>query len=82
VTASSVLSDREADLVGRVPTGLLVGGEWRPADSGGTLPVDDPSTGEVIAEVADGSVADGKAALDSAVAHQEEWAATPPRERG
>src|SRR4051794_9181897 len=82
VTASSVLTDREADLVGRVPTGLLVGGEWRSADSGGTLPVDDPSTGEVIAEVADASVADGKAALDSAVAHQDEWAATAPRERG
>jgi succinate-semialdehyde dehydrogenase/glutarate-semialdehyde dehydrogenase len=82
MTAQSVLTDREADLVGRVPTGLLVGGQWRPADSGGTLAVDDPSSGEVIAEVADASVADGKAALHSAVAHQEEWAATPPRERG
>ena len=78
----TVLTDREATLVDRVPTGLLVGGEWRPADSGRTLPVDDPSTGEVIAEVADASVADGKAALDSAVAHQAEWAATPPRVRG
>jgi succinate-semialdehyde dehydrogenase/glutarate-semialdehyde dehydrogenase len=78
----TVLTDHETTLVERVPTGLLVNGEWRPADAGGTLPVDDPSTGEVIAEVADGSVADGKAALDSAVAHQAEWAATPPRERG
>ena len=82
MTASSVLSDREVDLVGRVPTGLLVGGEWRASSSGDTLPVDDPSTGDVIAEVADATVADGKAALDAAVAHQPEWAATPPRERG
>jgi succinate-semialdehyde dehydrogenase / glutarate-semialdehyde dehydrogenase len=82
VSSASVLSDREAGLVDQVPTGLFVGGEWRSADSGSTLPVDDPSTGEVIAEVADASVADGKAALDSAVAHQAEWAATAPRERG
>ncbi|MFL6099972.1 MAG: NAD-dependent succinate-semialdehyde dehydrogenase [Actinomycetales bacterium] len=82
MTAASVLTDHEADLVARVPTGLLVGGQWRPGSAGSTLPVDDPSTGEVIAEVADATVADGKAALDSAVAHQEAWAAVPPRERG
>ncbi len=32
--------------------------------------------------MADASVADGKAALDAAVAAQADWAATPPRDRG
>jgi succinate-semialdehyde dehydrogenase/glutarate-semialdehyde dehydrogenase len=44
--------------------------------------VEDPSTGEAIAEVADAEIEDGKAALDAAVAKQSEWAATAPRERG
>ena len=76
----TVLTDREATLVDRVPTGLLVGGEWRPADSGRTLPVEDPSTGEMIAEVADATVADGQGrARLRPSPHQAEWAATPPR---
>ncbi len=48
----------------------------------GTLQVEDPSTGEVIAEVADGSPADAMAALDAAVDAAPSWAAHPPRERG
>ncbi len=44
--------------------------------------VDDPSTREVLAEVADATVDDGRAALDAAVAAQASWAATPPRDRG
>src|SRR5690242_8339420 len=72
-------SDREAAVVERVPRGLFVGGSWRPATGGGTFAVEDPSTGEVIAEVADATVEDGRAALDAAVAAQPAWAATPPR---
>ena len=75
-------SDREAAVVGRVPRGLFIGGGWRPASGGGTFAVEDPSTGETIAEVADAAVEDGKAALDAAVAAQPAWAATPPRDRG
>ncbi len=48
----------------------------------GTLPVQDPSTGEVLAEVADASPADAIAALDAAVEAAPTWAAHPPRERG
>ena len=40
--------------------------------------VEDPSTGEILREVADASPADGKAALDAAVAAQAEWAAYRP----
>jgi succinate-semialdehyde dehydrogenase/glutarate-semialdehyde dehydrogenase len=64
-----------------VPTGLFIGGSWRPASGGATFPVRDPSTGEVLAEVADATPEDGVAALDAAVAAQDAWAATPPRTR-
>ena len=73
VTQKSVLES--------VPTGLLIGGQWRDASGGKTLAVDDPATGEVLTHVADASVADGKAALDAAVAAQADWARTAPRDR-
>ena len=55
---------------------------WLSADGSRTLPVHDPSTGEVLAEVADASPADGVRALDAAVAHQDSFADMPPRDRG
>jgi succinate-semialdehyde dehydrogenase/glutarate-semialdehyde dehydrogenase len=72
----------EAEVLAAVPKDLLIGGEWRPSESGARLEVEDPATGEVLCEVADGSVADAKAALDAACAAQAEWAVHPPRERG
>jgi succinate-semialdehyde dehydrogenase/glutarate-semialdehyde dehydrogenase len=72
----------QQDLIASVPTGLLIGGSWRDSSDGGTLKVEDPSTGEILTEVADATVADGKAALDAAVAAQADWAKVPPRERG
>jgi succinate-semialdehyde dehydrogenase/glutarate-semialdehyde dehydrogenase len=72
----------ERSLVEQVPTGLLIGGEWREAEGGKRLDVEDPSTGETLAGVADASVSDGTAALDAAVDAQAGWAATPPRDRG
>src|SRR5699024_10079514 len=63
------------------PTGLYVDGRWRPATGGATFAVHDPATGRTLTEVADASVADGRAALDAAVAGQADWAATDPRER-
>ncbi len=61
---------------------LFIGGAWRDAEGGKTFGVEDPSTGANLIDVADASVADGKAALDAAVAAQAEWAATAPRDRG
>ena len=75
-------SEREHAVLDAVPTGLFVGGTWRPATAGATLAVEDPATGTTLCDVADASPADGKAALDAAVAAQADWAATPPRERG
>ncbi len=72
----------ESDVLAAVPTGLLIGGQWRAASTGATIDVHDPSTGEVIAQVADASPEDGLAALDAAAAAQASWAATAPRERG
>jgi succinate-semialdehyde dehydrogenase/glutarate-semialdehyde dehydrogenase len=76
------LSEQERNALAGVGSGLFIGGRWREGGTGATIPVDDPSTGEVIAHVADASVEDGRAALGAAVAAQSSWAATPPRERG
>jgi len=64
-----------------VPTDLFIGGTWRSGSTGKRLDVIDPSTGAVIAAVADASIED---ALDAvAAAHQAAagWAATAPRKR-
>jgi succinate-semialdehyde dehydrogenase/glutarate-semialdehyde dehydrogenase len=76
------LTDIEKSVLARVPTGLFIDGKWRDSSDGRTLGVEDPSTGETLASVADATVADGAAALDAAVAAQAGWAATAPRERG
>jgi succinate-semialdehyde dehydrogenase / glutarate-semialdehyde dehydrogenase len=78
----SLQSDAERRVVDAVPTQLFIGGKWREAAAGGTLPVHDPSTGEVICEVADATPEDGLAALAAASEAQAAWAAHPPRERG
>jgi succinate-semialdehyde dehydrogenase/glutarate-semialdehyde dehydrogenase len=76
------IATQEQQVIDAVPRGLFVGGEWREASGGATLPVDDPSTGETLVEVADASEDDARAALDAACAAQVGWAATAPRERG
>jgi succinate-semialdehyde dehydrogenase/glutarate-semialdehyde dehydrogenase len=70
----------EREVVGRVPTGMFIGGTWR--DTPDHFDVEDPATGDVIARVAQGAPEDGIAALDAACAAQDAWAATPPRRRG
>lgn len=75
------MEERELAVVRSVPTGLYVDGEWREASDGGRFDVEDPATGEVIASVADATVDDARQAVDAAVAHQEAWAHSAPRER-
>lgn len=79
---SGVIDQRELEVVRGVPKRLFIDGEWAEAESGRVFEVDDPSTGEVIAEVADASPRDGMAALDAAVRAQSSWSLVPPRERG
>ncbi len=74
--------DREQTVLEQVPTDLYIRGEWRPASGEGRLPVEDPSTGETLVEVADGQPEDALDALAAASEKQAEWAAHPPRERG
>ena len=59
----SITADQEQTAVDAVPTQLFIGGEWRDATGGATLDVEDPSTGETIAAVADATPedADGRA---------------------
>jgi succinate-semialdehyde dehydrogenase/glutarate-semialdehyde dehydrogenase len=78
---STITAGDERRVVESVPHELLIGGKSRVGEHG-TLPVQDPSTGEVLAEVADASPADAVAALDAAVEAAPAWAAHPPRERG
>src|SRR5579884_1205500 len=70
----------ERSVVEAVPRRLLIGGDWVDPASGATLPVEDPSTGEMIAEVADAGPEEARQALAAAADAQESWAAT--RERG
>ncbi|MFZ1153986.1 MAG: NAD-dependent succinate-semialdehyde dehydrogenase [Solirubrobacteraceae bacterium] len=75
-------SGNEQAVLDQVPTGLFIGGEWRKATGAGTLAVEDPATGQPVAEVADATPEDGLAALAAAADAQAMWAATAPRERG
>jgi aldehyde dehydrogenase (NAD+) len=68
-------------LVGRKQ--LLIGGEWRDAEGGRTMPVINPATEEVIAEVAAASAADVEAAVAAARAALDgPWGRMSGRERG
>lgn len=58
--------------------GLFIGGRWEP---GAGIPVLDPSTGRMLAEVPDASIGDAMRAVDAAEAAAAGWRATPPRQR-
>jgi succinate-semialdehyde dehydrogenase / glutarate-semialdehyde dehydrogenase len=76
------LTSHEQAVLERVPKGLYIGGDWRPASAARTLAVEDPATEEPLAEVADATPEDALAALAAAADAQDQWAATAPRERG
>ncbi|GHC79213.1 aldehyde dehydrogenase family protein [Streptomyces flavofungini] len=61
--------------------GMYIGGAWRPAVAGDTIPVVNPVDEEVIAHVPAGTAADVDAAVRAARAALPGWAATPPGER-
>ena len=76
----SVTDEQISRVLTAVPKGLLIGGKWISTEN--TIDVEDPSTGEIIASVADASPEQGIEALDAAVAAAGDWAATDPRARG
>ncbi|WP_166462632.1 NAD-dependent succinate-semialdehyde dehydrogenase [Amycolatopsis acidicola] len=73
--------DQERAAIAAAPKQLLIGGKWGDASGGGTFGVHDPSTGEVLCQVADGTPEDGARALDVAVATQKSWGKVPARQR-
>jgi succinate-semialdehyde dehydrogenase/glutarate-semialdehyde dehydrogenase len=78
---STITAPEEQQILEQVPKQLFIAGEWRDG-SKGTIPVEDPATGETLVEVADASTDDAKAALDAAVEAGPEFASYPPRDRG
>src|SRR4026209_2560276 len=62
---------------------LLIGGEWRDATGGATVPVINPATEETIAEVASATAADVDAAVAAArAALAGPWGKMSARDRG
>ena len=61
------------------PTGLLIGGSWQTTAE--TLPVTDPASLGVLAQIQDASVADGLAAVAAAHEAFASWSQTAPRQR-
>jgi 1-pyrroline dehydrogenase len=59
----------------------LVGGKWVDAAEGGTAEIINPSTGDTIGEVPNGTQADVDRAVDAAKAALPEWLETTPGER-
>jgi succinate-semialdehyde dehydrogenase/glutarate-semialdehyde dehydrogenase len=78
---STITAPEEQRILDEVPKQLYISGQWRDG-SKGSIPVEDPATGETLCEVADASAEDARAALDAAVEAGPAWAEHPPRERG
>ncbi|AZZ38520.1 NAD-dependent succinate-semialdehyde dehydrogenase [Acidipropionibacterium jensenii] len=76
------MTTADRSLPSDLPSQLFIGGEWVDADGGRTFDVIDPATEEVLTSIADAGPLQGIDALDAAVAAQDAWAATAPRERG
>ena len=63
--------------------GLFIGGVWRPPAAGAQLPVENPSNGAVVGEIAEASAADIDDAVGAARAALEgPWGAMAPADRG
>jgi succinate-semialdehyde dehydrogenase/glutarate-semialdehyde dehydrogenase len=77
----TITQDIRWTVLDTVPTNLLIGADWRPAEGGRTLPVEDPATGDTLAEVADAAPEDALDALGAAHDARGAWAETPARER-
>jgi aldehyde dehydrogenase (NAD+) len=58
---------------------MYINGQW--ADTGGTFADYNPASGEVWAEIPDGTREDAKKAIEAAAAAQAEWAAMPHTQR-
>ncbi len=64
-----------------LPVRLLIGGRWQPAQDGAVFAVEDPASEERLAEVADGTEADARLALEAAVQAFSDFGRTTAQER-
>ena len=64
-----------------IPTDLLIGDRWCDGAERQRIEVINPSTGELLASVADATVKDGLESIEAASRAAPGWAATPPRKR-
>jgi len=72
---------RDDDPLAGVPTDIYRGGHWVAASDGARFDVQDPSSGDVIASVASGTVDDALAAVTAAHDALPAWRDTAPRQR-
>lgn len=75
-------TEAERRLLHDIPTQLYVNGQWVDSASGDRFDVEDPATGQTIAQVSDATADDGQAALAAAADAQATWGTTAPRVRG
>ncbi len=66
---------------GLLKTQAYIDGKWVDADSGETVPVNNPATGEIIAEVAKCGTAETRRAIEAAEAAFVDWRHRPAKER-
>jgi len=76
ITATADIGDKAL-----VRSFSYIGGKWRAAESGETLAVNDPATGDFIGEVAMLSAEESAGAVDAAQEAFEGWSMTLPQER-
>ena len=62
-------------------TNALIDGEWVPSDTNDVLPVKNPATGDIIAEVAKSSANQTKIAIDASADAMEDWKNLPAKAR-
>jgi len=81
-TSASLLSEPARAFASRTPNRLLIGGEWVEAADGATFATVDPSTGEVISDVARAGPEDVDRAVAAARRAQEgQWSRITPADR-
>lgn len=66
---------------GLLKTRCLIDGQWQDADSGQTIAVTNPATGETIATVPDMGAAEARRAIDAAERARHAWARQPAKAR-
>src|SRR6266852_965308 len=62
--------------------GIFINGEWRDAPNGNGFVVKNPATGDVVQRVADGGIAEARAAIEAASAAFPGWSSTTADKRG